>query len=61
MMQQWFLISEVSRQLGVPPHRIAYLYTTRKLPEPQRLGNRRIFSKDDVKSVRKALGKEDQQ
>lgn len=62
MTQQLFLIGEVSRQLNVRPHRIAYLYTTRKLPEPTlRLGNRRVFTKDDVRKVAKALAKEVQQ
>jgi len=56
--QQLFLISEVSRQLNVPQHRIAYLFMTRKLPEPQlRLGNRRVFTLADVQRVAKALGR----
>jgi hypothetical protein len=57
MTQQLFLISDVSRQLNVPQHRIAYLFITRKLPEPQlRLGNRRVFTLSDVQRVAKALG-----
>lgn len=35
MTQQLFLISDVARQLNVPPHRIAYLFMTRKLSEPR--------------------------
>jgi hypothetical protein len=51
-------MSDVSRMLGVPAHRIAYLFTTRKLSEPQlRLGNRRIFSLADVQRVAKTLGR----
>jgi DNA-binding transcriptional MerR regulator len=62
MTQQLFLISEVSRQLNVPQHRIAYLFMTRKLPEPQlRLGNRRVFTLEDVRKVAKALGKKEEQ
>lgn len=58
MTKQLFLISDVSRMLGVPAHRIAYQYMTRKLPEPQlRLGNRRVFSLVDVHKVAKALGR----
>jgi DNA-binding transcriptional MerR regulator len=57
-MEQLFLISDVSRQLNVPPHRIAYLYMTRKLPEPQlRLGNRRVFTIEDLLRVAKALSR----
>ena len=49
MTQQLFLISDVSRRLNVPQHRIAYLFMTRKLPEPSlRLGNRRVFTLTDV-------------
>lgn len=62
MTQQLFLISDVSRKLNVPPHRIAYLFMTRKLPEPQlRLGNRRVFTLEDVRKVAKALGKKEEQ
>jgi DNA-binding transcriptional MerR regulator len=62
MTQQLFLISEVSRQLNVPQHRIAYLFMTRKLAEPQlRLGNRRVFTLEDVRKVAKALGKKEEQ
>jgi DNA-binding transcriptional MerR regulator len=58
MTQQLFLISDVSRQLNVPAHRIAYLFMTRKLPEPQlRLGNRRVFTLADVQRVAKALAR----
>jgi hypothetical protein len=56
--QQLFLISDVSRMLGVPAHRIAYQYMTRKLPEPAlKLGNRRVFTLADVQKVAKALGR----
>jgi DNA-binding transcriptional MerR regulator len=58
MTQQLYLMSDVSRLLGVPAHRIAYLFMTRKLPEPQlRLGNRRVFSRSDVQRVAKTLGR----
>ena len=57
-MTQLYLISDVSRILGVPPHRIAYLFVTRRLPEPAlRLGNRRVFSRADVQRVAKAMGR----
>jgi hypothetical protein len=56
--QQLYLISDVSRMLGVPAHRIAYQYMTRKLPEPAlKLGNRRVFTLADVQRVAKALGR----
>jgi hypothetical protein len=58
MTQQLYLISDVSRMLSVPAHRIAYLFMTRKLYEPHlRLGNRRVFTRTDVQRVAKALGR----
>jgi hypothetical protein len=58
MARQLYLISDVSRMLGVPPYRIAYLFTTRKVPEPPlRLGNRRVFGLADVRRVAQALGR----
>jgi hypothetical protein len=56
--QQLYLISDVSRMLGVPAHRIAYQYMTRKLPKPaMKLGNRRVFTLADVQQVAGALGR----
>jgi DNA-binding transcriptional MerR regulator len=55
-MKKCYLISDLSKRLNVPPHRIAYLYTTRRLPEPVRIGNRRIFTEADARQVAIALG-----
>lgn len=55
-MKQTFLISDLSKRLNVPPYRIAYLYATRQLPEPRRIGNRRVFGLTDARKVAKALG-----
>ncbi len=58
MSEELFLISDVAKRLDVPPHRVAYLFLTRKLPEPKlRLGNRRLFTIGDAKRVAKALGR----
>lgn len=58
MSETLFLISDVAKRLDVPPHRVAYLFLTRKLPEPKlRLGNRRLFTVGDAKRVAKALGR----
>lgn len=65
MTQQLYLISDIARRLDVRPHKVSYLFLTRKLEEPAlRLGNRRIFTVADARRVAKALGKtweEDQQ
>ncbi len=55
-MKNTYLIGDLSKRLNVPPYRIAYLYTTRQLPEPERIGNRRIFSEADARQVAMLLG-----
>ncbi len=44
-MKQSYLISDLSKRLNVPPYRIAYLYTTRRLPEPLRIGESPDFQR----------------
>jgi hypothetical protein len=53
---RWGLALSFPKRLNVPPYRIAYLLTTRKLPEPKRVGNRRVFTTTDARQVEKALG-----
>ena len=43
-MRHTYLIGDLAKRLDVPPYRIAYLLTTRQLPEPMRIGNRRVFT-----------------
>ena len=39
--------------LDVPAHRIAYAYMSKKIPEPEmRLGNRRVFSPEDIRRLK---------
>lgn len=53
-------LADVARLLGVPPHRIVYLLTTGKVPEPTtRLGNRRAFSAADIARIQQALVKKE--
>ena len=40
------------------PHRVVYLLTTGRVPEPPRLGNRRLFRPEDVKRLAERLGVE---
>jgi DNA-binding transcriptional MerR regulator len=54
-MRKTYLMSDLSKRLNVPPYRIAYLLTTRQLPEPKRVGNRRVFNETDARQVAKAL------
>ncbi len=58
MSEELFLISDIAKRLNVPPHRVSYLFLTRKLTEPKlRMGNRRVFTNDDAKRVADALGR----
>ena len=58
MSEELFLISEVAKRLDVPPHRVAYLFITRKLAEPKlRMGNRRVFTTEDARRVAAALSR----
>ena len=57
MHDELFTIADVSKRLNVRPHRVAYLFLTRKLVEPRlRLGGRRVFTHGDARRVAKALG-----
>ena len=48
-MDKHYLLAEVSKLVGRKPHQIIYLLTSGKIPEPeQRIGNRRLFSAEDV-------------
>jgi len=50
------LLGDVARLLRCKPHRIAYLLSSGQVPEPGlRLGNRRIFTGEDVARIRAKL------
>jgi hypothetical protein len=52
-----YLLGEVSRRLGCEPYRITYLLATGKVPEPRlRLGNRRLFTEEDIARIAATLG-----
>jgi DNA-binding transcriptional MerR regulator len=51
-----YLLGDVARALHCPPHRIVYLLTSGQVSEPAlRLGNRRIFTTEDIKRIGKKL------
>jgi hypothetical protein len=52
----YFLLGDVARKLQCQPYRIVYLLTTGKVPEPPRLGNRRLFQPTDVHQIALKLG-----
>ena len=49
------LLGDVARILGVVPYRIVYLLTSGKVPEPVKLGGRRVFFEDDIERIAKQL------
>jgi hypothetical protein len=54
------LLGDVARTLGCQPYRIVYLLTTGQVPEPGRLGNRRLFREEDVQRIAARLGIKEQ-
>lgn len=56
MTTQYFSLGDVSRLLDVQPHRITYLLATRQVGEPSlRIGNKRVFTANDVAVIAAAL------
>lgn len=51
MTAQYFSLGDAARVLGIPPYQISYLLSTGKVPEPKRIGNRRLFSIDDLAQI----------
>ena len=52
------LLGDVARLLRTKPHKIVYLLTSGQVPEPEvRLGNRRLFSAEDIERLAAKLGK----
>ncbi len=52
-VQMLFSMSEAAKATGVAPYRIKYALQTRRLPEPGRVGGRRVFGPDDVELIRR--------
>jgi DNA-binding transcriptional MerR regulator len=48
-----FSMSEAAKATGIAPYRIKYALQTQRLPEPGRVGGRRVFGPDDVELIRR--------
>lgn len=59
-MNDYYLLTDAARILNTMPHRITYILLTRKVPEPMRIGGRRIFTVADLTRIAEVLklGKE---
>jgi len=55
-MPALWTLGEVAEMLNVPEHRIQYLFRSRKIPDVQRIGGRRVFTQEDVRRAAEALG-----
>ena len=51
-MQKYYSLKDVARLLKVRSHRVGYAVSSGAIPEPDlRLGNKRIFSTEDVQRL----------
>lgn len=48
-----FSMSDAAQATGVAGYRIKYALTTRRIPEPGRVGRRRCFTTEDVELIRR--------
>ena len=55
MEQHYMLLSEAAAALHCKPYQIAYLLSTRRIPEPIRIGGRRAFTTTDLARIGKVL------
>jgi DNA-binding transcriptional MerR regulator len=50
------LLGDVARLVDCRPYQIVYLLTTGQVPEPAvRMGNRRVFTEEDLERIRAAM------
>jgi hypothetical protein len=55
-MKNPLLLGQAASALGVKPYQIIYLLTTSQVPEPRRVGGRRMFGDLDLQRIAEALG-----
>ncbi len=51
-------ISDLSKESGIPRHKIVYALSTGSLREPQRLQNRRAFTATDLERVKQYFSRD---
>ena len=60
MSQQHYILHEVARAVGRKPYQLAYMISNGELDEPKlRIGNRRIFSHEEVVRIREIVQAKD--
>lgn len=55
MKDKFFTLGDVARRLRVARHRIVYVLESGRVPEPQRIGGRRVFTEANVSALARAL------
>lgn len=50
---KYFSLADAARAAGVSYGRVWYYYATQKLPEPGRLGRKRVLTSEDVDAIRR--------
>jgi DNA-binding transcriptional MerR regulator len=47
----YFTLADVVRTLRTQPHIVTYMLRTGRIPEPMRVGGRRLFTMEDVSRI----------
>jgi len=55
MNKEYYLLGDAARLLGCQAYQISYLLLTRKVPEPLRIGGRRVFTLGDLTKIAELL------
>ena len=58
MEKQFYSLRDAAELLRVQAYRIVYLLSTGQVPEPQRIGGKRIFTLMDLHRLSEKLGQE---
>jgi DNA-binding transcriptional MerR regulator len=57
--ENYYLLKDVAKVLGVKPYRVGYALATGLVPEPEtRIANKRIFDDEDIRRLAAHFGVE---
>jgi len=56
MTKYLFSLKDIAAILRTQPYRIVYQLTTGKVPEPKRIGGKRVFTLEDLELIAEQLG-----
>lgn len=55
-MNRLYSLKDAAAILQKQPYQITYVLTTGKVPEPQRIGGKRVFTSEDLQRIAERLG-----